>query len=137
MTSKFSDFNLKPELVETIHQLGYLEPTPVQIEVIPRMLAGKDLLAQSKTGTGKTAAFALPMLHNLDPEKPGIQGLVVAPTRELANQVANAIYHYGKGIGVRVTAIYGGQSYTRQIRKLNQGVDIVVGTPGRLLDLIR
>jgi len=136
VTSKFSDFNLRPQLVETVHQLGYLEPTPIQSEVIPRMLAGKDVLAQSKTGTGKTAAFALPMLHNLDPENPHIQGLVVAPTRELANQVANAIYHYGKEVGVRVIAIYGGQSYSRQLRKLENGVNIVVGTPGRLLDLI-
>ncbi|MCB2178460.1 DEAD/DEAH box helicase [bacterium] len=136
VTSTFNDFNLRPQLVETVQQLGYLEPTPVQSEVIPRMLDGKDVLAQSKTGTGKTAAFALPMLNALDPKLDGIQGLVVAPTRELAVQVANAIYHYGKEIGVRVLAIYGGQSYSRQFRKLEQGVDIVVGTPGRLLDLI-
>jgi ATP-dependent RNA helicase DeaD len=124
-------------MVETITQLGYQHPTPVQISVIPLMLAGKDVVAQSKTGTGKTAAFALPMIQKLDPARDQIQGLVVTPTRELAMQVSNAIYQYGQGKEVRVVAIYGGQSYKRQTYRLNQGVDIVIGTPGRLLDLIR
>lgn len=137
MTLEFSQLKLDPLLVEAVHQLGYQHPTPVQSAVIPLMLAGRDVIAQSKTGTGKTAAFSLPMIHGLDPELAQIQGLVVAPTRELAMQVADAIYHYGKPKNVRVTAIYGGQAYKRQIQRINQGVDIVVGTPGRLLDLIR
>ena len=137
MTSDFSQLMLDPQLVETVHQLGYQLPTQVQAEVIPLMLAGEDVLAQSKTGTGKTAAFSLPMIHALDPEKAQVQGLVVAPTRELAMQVADAIFHYGKSKNVRVVPIFGGQSYQRQLRKIHQGVDIVVGTPGRLLDLIR
>jgi len=137
VTLEFSQLKLDPLLVEAVHQLGYQHPTPVQSAVIPLMLAGRDVIAQSKTGTGKTAAFSLPMIHGLDPELAQIQGLVVAPTRELAMQVADAIYHYGKPKNVRVTAIYGGQAYKRQIQRINQGVDIVVGTPGRLLDLIR
>lgn len=137
MTVDFSHLKLDPRLVETVHQLGYEHPTPVQTAVIPLMLAGEDVLAQSKTGTGKTAAFSLPMVHALDPEIKHVQGLVVAPTRELAMQVAAAIYQYGQAKGVRVVAIFGGQSYKRQIQRINQGVDIIVGTPGRLLDLIR
>ena len=137
MSNDFRQFNLHSHLVEAVQQLGYVEPTPIQSAVIPLMIDGKDVLAQSKTGTGKTAAFALPMLNALDSKSGAVQGLVVVPTRELAMQVSNAIYHYGKNKDVRVLAIYGGQSYTRQVRKLNQGVDIVVGTPGRLLDLIK
>ncbi len=97
MTNEFSQLGLDPEMVETITQLGYEEPTPVQESVIPLMLAGQDLVAQSKTGTGKTAAFALPMIQILDQERKRIQGLVVAPTRELAMQVSNAIFEYGQG----------------------------------------
>ncbi|MBN2043777.1 MAG: DEAD/DEAH box helicase [Anaerolineales bacterium] len=137
MTNEFSQLGLDPQLVETLVHLGYEQPTPVQISVIPLLMDGQDVVAQSKTGTGKTAAFALPMIQRLVPERDQIQGLVVAPTRELAMQVSNAIYRYGQGKGVRVAAIYGGQSYTHQTRRLAQGVDIVIGTPGRLLDLIR
>ena len=137
MTNEFSQLGLDPEMLETLSELGYQTPTPVQISVIPLMLSGRDVVAQSKTGTGKTAAFALPMIQSLDPAQKGIQGLVIAPTRELAMQVSNAIFSYGQGKGVRVAAIFGGQAYTRQTRRLSQGVDIVIGTPGRLLDLIR
>lgn len=137
MTIDFSQLNLDPQLVETVRQLGYQQPTAVQEAVIPLMLDGLDVLAQSKTGTGKTAAFSLPMIQALDPDLHAVQGLVVAPTRELAMQVADAIYHYGKDKGVRVVAIFGGQSYKRQFYKLEKGVDIVIGTPGRLLDLIK
>jgi ATP-dependent RNA helicase DeaD len=136
VTTDFSHLSLDPQLVETVHRLGYQQPTSVQAAVIPLMLAGQDVLAQSKTGTGKTAAFSLPMLHALEPGLQTAQGLVIAPTRELAMQVADSIYHYGKDKGVRVVAIFGGQSYKRQIHRINQGVDIVIGTPGRLLDLI-
>ncbi|MEE8390844.1 MAG: DEAD/DEAH box helicase, partial [Anaerolineae bacterium] len=107
-----------------------------QEKAIPLLLAGRDVLGQAQTGTGKTAAFALPMLHALDSQCANVQGLVVAPTRELANQVAKAICSYGSHRDVRVLPVYGGQSYNRQINRLKRGVDIVVGTPGRMLDLI-
>lgn len=136
LAKDFSSLGLSPELVETVHQMGYEAPTQVQSAVIPLMLSGQDVLAQSKTGTGKTAAFALPMIQAVDLSAGSVQGLVVAPTRELAMQVADAIYQYGRSREIRVAAIFGGQSYKRQIQRLNQGVEIVVGTPGRLLDLI-
>jgi ATP-dependent RNA helicase DeaD len=100
------------------------------------MLTGQDVIGQAQTGTGKTAAFALPLLHRLQPEQPGVQGLILAPTRELALQVAQAIRGYGKHLGARVATVYGGQSYSLQINQLRRGVHIVVGTPGRLIDLM-
>ncbi len=136
MNNDFSQFNLHPELVQAVAGLGYQTPTPIQTQVIPIMLDGRDVIGQAQTGTGKTAAFALPMLHNLVPDWEGVQALVLTPTRELANQVANAIYEYGRYRNVRVLPVYGGQPYGRQIHRLKEGVEIVVGTPGRLLDLI-
>jgi ATP-dependent RNA helicase DeaD len=117
--------------------LGYTQPTPIQARAIPELLAGRDVLGQAQTGTGKTAAFALPMLQLLDIHRTEVQGLVLAPTRELAIQVADAIYRYGHDLGGRVLPVYGGQPYTRQQRRLAQGVPMVVGTPGRTLDLVR
>ncbi|RLC69894.1 MAG: RNA helicase [Chloroflexi bacterium] len=137
MSVTFQTFGLRPELVQAVTELGYETPTPIQTGTIPLLLAGSDILGQAQTGTGKTAAFALPMLHALDPQCRAVQGLVVAPTRELANQVATAIHDYGSHQGVRVLPVYGGQSYSRQIGRLKRGVDVVVGTPGRMLDLIR
>lgn len=137
MNSTFSDLNLHPQLEQAIAELGYVSPTPIQSAIIPLMLAGKDIIGQAQTGTGKTAAFALPVLHNLVQEKKQVKCLVMAPTRELAMQVANAFFDYGKHRGMRVLAVYGGQPYERQTRRIKKGVDIVVGTPGRLLDLIR
>ena len=137
MTTDFSVFNLHPQLVQAVTELGYSEPTPIQTAVIPLMLAGQDIIGQAQTGTGKTAAFALPILQNLEPGRRDIQTLVLVPTRELALQVANAFLEYGRYCEVQVLAVYGGQSYSRQINHLKRGVDIVVGTPGRLLDLIR
>ncbi len=128
--------NLHPQLVQAVAELGYLSPTPIQAEVVPLMLAGQDVVGQAQTGTGKTAAFALPMLHALQPDQKYVQGLVLVPTRELALQVAGAIAAYGKHSNVRVLAVYGGQAYGPQIGQLRRGVDIVVGTPGRLFDLI-
>ena len=136
MANEFSSLGLQPDLVDTVHHLGYEAPTPVQTAVIPLMLSGRDVVAQSKTGTGKTAAFALPMIQSADPNAGCVQGLVIAPTRELAMQVAEAVFQYGRSKEIRVVAIFGGQSYKRQIQRLNQGVEIVVGTPGRLLDLL-
>jgi ATP-dependent RNA helicase DeaD len=137
MTIEFSELGLQPELVHALTDLGYIIPTPIQEKVIPLMLADHDVIAQAQTGTGKTAAFALPILQKLEPDRHIIQALVLAPTRELAMQVAQATCEYGKHVGVQVLAVYGGQPYSRQISRLRQGVDIVVGTPGRLLDLIQ
>jgi ATP-dependent RNA helicase DeaD len=137
MNTDFSQFDLHPELVQAVVERGYETPTPIQNQVIPVMLTGQDVIGQAQTGTGKTAAFALPMLHNLLPDWDDVQALVVTPTRELAKQVANAIYEYGHFQNVRVLPVYGGAPYGRQIRRLKDGVDVVVGTPGRLLDLIQ
>jgi ATP-dependent RNA helicase DeaD len=137
MITEFTELNLHPQLVQAVTEQGYTAPTPIQAGVIPLMLAGVDVIGQAQTGTGKTAAFALPMLHNLTPEHNHIQGLVLVPTRELALQVAGAITEYGRHSSVRVLAVYGGQAYGPQISQLRRGVDIVVGTPGRMLDLIK
>ena len=137
MTNEFTELNLHPQLVQAVTTLGYTAPTPIQSAVIPVMLSGQDVIGQAQTGTGKTAAFSLPILHSLERNQGHVQSLIMAPTRELAIQVAQAIYEYGQYRKVSVLPIYGGQSYDRQIRRLKKGVDIVVGTPGRLLDLIR
>ncbi len=137
MTTEFLLSGLNAELEQTVTDLGYIEPTPIQTEVIPLMLEGHDVIGQAQTGTGKTAAFMLPIIQTLDMRRDGIQALVLAPTRELALQVAKASTEYGKHLNVRVLAVYGGQPYYQQIKSLRQGVDIVVGTPGRLLDLIQ
>lgn len=135
MTTEFTSLNLRDELMQAITELGYSTPTPIQAALIPIMLTGADVIGQAQTGTGKTAAFALPILHNFQPQR-HVQCLVLAPTRELALQVADSMTEYGKHLGVRVLAVYGGQPYGPQISRLNRGVDVVVGTPGRLLDLI-
>jgi ATP-dependent RNA helicase DeaD len=136
MTTDFTELNLRPELVQAVIELGYLTPTPIQSAIIPLMLSGADVIGQAQTGTGKTAAFALPILNKIDSNKRRAQALIMTPTRELALQVANAIFEYGKHCNVRVLAIYGGSSYSRQMSRLQKGVDVVVGTPGRMLDLI-
>ena len=132
----FVDLGLRPELVNALSKLGYEEPTPVQREAIPPLLQGRDLLGQAPTGTGKTAAFALPLLQRL-PEGRGSRGpaaLVLVPTRELAIQVSEAIHRYGRDLGARVLPIYGGQPIGRQLSALQRGTDVVVATPGRALD---
>ncbi|WP_182902822.1 DEAD/DEAH box helicase [Microbispora sp. H10830] len=140
----FADLALGPELLKALTGLGYEEPTPIQREAIPPLLEGRDLLGQAATGTGKTAAFALPMLqrlhgaHPLGAEDGGGEpaGLVLVPTRELAVQVSEAMHRYGRDLGARVLPIYGGQPIGRQLRALERGVDVVVATPGRALDHI-
>ena len=132
----FSDLELRPELLEALTALGYEEPTPIQSEAIPPLLAGRDLLGQAATGTGKTAAFALPILQVLAGPFGRPSALVLVPTRELAVQVSEALHRYGRGIGARVLPIYGGQAITRQLGMLKRGVDVVVATPGRALDHI-
>lgn len=135
MTTEFSDLNLHPQLMQAINEQGYTIPTPIQTQMIPVMMTGQDVIGQAQTGTGKTAAFSLPILNNITPGLGPVQALVLAPTRELAMQVSKAMYTYGQHRGVRVLAVYGGQPYGRQISRLRKGVDIVVGTPGRLIDL--
>jgi len=137
----FADLGLCDDLVSTLADLGYEEPTPIQREAVPFVTTGRDLLGQAATGTGKTAAFALPMLHRLTgrttaARKSGPSGLVLVPTRELAVQVSEAIHRYGQRLDARVLPVYGGAPMGRQIRTLTDGVDIVVATPGRALDLI-
>ncbi|MCW2616691.1 MAG: deaD [Frankiales bacterium] len=143
MIRTFSDLDLRPELLGALTALGYEEPTPIQGEAIPPLLEGRDLLGQAATGTGKTAAFALPLLQRLEKRGRGAGpvALVLAPTRELAMQVCEAIHKYGKDLfgpanGARVLPVYGGQPIGRQLRELERGVDIVVGTPGRVIDHI-
>jgi ATP-dependent RNA helicase DeaD len=136
MTEEFITLNLRPELMRSVSELGYLEPTPIQSAIIPLMLGGADVIGQAQTGTGKTAAFALPILNNLQPGQSHIQALVMCPTRELALQVSQAFSEYGQFCDVRVLAVYGGQPYGPQITRLKRGVDVVVGTPGRMLDLL-
>jgi ATP-dependent RNA helicase DeaD len=136
MTTQFNDLTLRPELMQAVAALGYVEPTPIQAALIPVMLTGVDVIGQAQTGTGKTAAFALPILNNLESGQRHVQALVLCPTRELALQVADAIAEFGKVQAVRVLAVYGGQPYGPQISRLNRGVDVVVGTPGRLIDLL-
>jgi ATP-dependent RNA helicase DeaD len=136
MTEEFITLYLRPELMQAVSELGYIEPTPIQSAIIPLMLGGADVIGQAQTGTGKTAAFALPILNNLKPGQKHIQALVLCPTRELALQVSQAFSDYGQFLDVRVLAVYGGQPYGPQITRLNKGVDVVVGTPGRMLDLL-
>src|SRR5690606_34793778 len=128
---------LQDELLQALDELGYEEPTPIQVASIPALLEGKDVIGSAATGTGKTAAFALPMVQGIDPESRTVQALVLAPTRELAVQVAEAVHRYGKLRGVSVLPVYGGQSIERQLSALKRGVQVVVGTPGRVLDHIR
>ena len=135
--SAFAGLGLEPSLLTTLGELGYEEPTPIQREAIPPLLAGRDLLAQAPTGTGKTAAFALPALQALrtGPTPDGsASAVVLVPTRELAMQVAEALTRYGRDQGVRVLPVYGGQPIGQQLRSLRRGVDIIVATPGRAVD---
>jgi ATP-dependent RNA helicase DeaD len=135
--TNFNEIGLRPELMRAVIEVGYEEPTPIQARAIPAMIAGRDLVAQAQTGTGKTAAFALPILQRIDTNKHHVQALVLVPTRELAIQVAHATHLLGKYTGVTVLPVYGGQPIARQLRSLQQGVHVVVGTPGRVMDHIR
>ncbi len=132
----FSDLGLGPELLGALAVLGYEEPTPIQRETIPPLLEGRDLLGEAATGTGKTAAFALPLLQRIfaEGERGVPRALVLVPTRELAMQVSEAIHRYGRSLGARVVPVFGGQPIGRQLRALEHGADVVVATPGRALD---
>ncbi len=138
---RFEDLGLDPVLLTNIDRQGYTAPTPIQARAIPPVLEGRDLLGLAQTGTGKTAAFALPVLNAFAQSKGGSRGrnprvLVLAPTRELVSQVAEAFDTYGRGLGVRTTVIYGGVSQAPQVKALQRGVDVILATPGRLIDLL-
>ncbi|ATC97260.1 DEAD/DEAH box helicase [Pseudoalteromonas tunicata] len=135
---RFDQLNLLAPVLQAINEMGYITPTPIQSQAIPSLLAGKDVLGEAQTGTGKTAAFGLPLLSRLDADLKQPQMLVVCPTRELAIQVAEALTDFAKHIrGLFVATVYGGQSYTPQLRDLARGPQIVVGTPGRMMDHIK
>ncbi len=138
---QFDELNLHPHLLDALKELEYTTPTPIQEQSIPSLLDGKDLFGCVQTGTGKTAAFALPILHHLEPDGPvkgkrPIRCLVLAPTRELANQICDSFKAYGKYSKLRTMVIFGGVNQNKQVNQLNAGVDILVATPGRLLDLM-
>jgi ATP-dependent RNA helicase DeaD len=135
-TGGFAALGLAPELLDALDTLGYEEPTPIQRETIPLLLTGRDLLGQAATGTGKTAAFALPALQMIDARRVEPQVLVLVPTRELAVQVSEAMYRYGRELGVTVVPVFGGQPILRQLQALDRGAHVVVATPGRALDHI-
>lgn len=142
---RFNEMNLMPPLVSAVHKNGYHAPTPIQEATVPLVLAGKDVLGCAQTGTGKTAAFALPVLQLIakrkaarqEPSRRCIRALVLAPTRELALQNYEAFVLFGKGLPIRTAAVFGGVNQNRQVEELKRGVDILVATPGRLNDLIR
>jgi ATP-dependent RNA helicase DeaD len=133
----FASLGLVDRLLEALVRLGYEEPTPVQRATIPLLLTGADVLGQAATGTGKTAAFALPILQGIGAGAPAVpSALVLVPTRELAVQVSEAMFKYGQGLGIKVLPVFGGQPIGRQLRELDHGVHVVVGTPGRVIDHI-
>ena len=138
LETSFADLGLSAPIISALTDLGYEKPSPIQAECIPHLLNGRDVLGMAQTGSGKTAAFSLPLLHNIDASLKAPQILVLAPTRELAVQVAEAMTDFSKHMhGVNVVALYGGQRYDVQLRALRQGPQVVVGTPGRLLDHLK
>src|SRR6267154_1123365 len=130
----FSKLGLSPAMLQGVKAMGYVEPTPIQLRAIPLILAGRDVIGSAQTGTGKTAAFALPVLSKLDKHQPSPRVLVLEPTRELAAQVETAIRDYARFTDLKVTVVFGGVGYGKQNDELKAGADIVVATPGRLLD---
>ena len=134
---KFNELNLSAELLAEVDKAGFVEASPIQEQTIPLALEGKDVIGQAQTGTGKTAAFGLPTLEKIHTEDQTIQALVIAPTRELAVQSQEELFRFGRSKGVKVRSVYGGSSIEKQIKALKSGAHIVVGTPGRLLDLIK
>ena len=133
----FAALSLSPATLKSLEEKGYESPTPVQEESIPLALQGKDLVVQSRTGTGKTAAFGIPIVERIDPAQDRVQAVVLAPTRELAVQVAVEVKELGKGRGVKVESVYGGDSMERQIEGIRAGAHVIAGTPGRVLDHLR
>lgn len=131
----FTDFNLSQPILNAINEAGFTEPSPVQKEAIPLVLEGHDLIAQAQTGTGKTAAFGLPMMSMMEADGT-IEGLVIVPTRELAMQVSDELYRFGKNAGIKTATVYGGASYNKQLERIAQA-SVIIATPGRLQDLLK
>ncbi len=129
----FNDFNLKKEILQRLQEIGFEKPSPIQEKAIPVILAGRDVVAQAQTGTGKTAAFGLPILNKIKPDE---KALIITPTRELAIQVSEEIFRFGKYLGIHTATVYGGSSYNRQIKHI-QNSQFIIATPGRLLDLLK
>lgn len=137
MTTDFSALGIRREINDILRESGITQPTPIQVQAIPIILDGKDLVGQSQTGTGKTLAFVLPILEKIDSTKPMVQALIITPTRELALQITNEVTKLASKLGINVLSVYGGQDVERQIKKLKGGTQIVIGTPGRLMDHLR
>ncbi|KYZ78105.1 RNA helicase [Anaerosporomusa subterranea] len=137
MSTDFISLGIRREIQEYLYKDGITTPTPIQVQAIPVLLAGKDLIAQAQTGTGKTLAFLLPLFEKLQPQKPNVQVVIVTPTRELALQITQVATQLAEPFGAQVLSVYGGQDVERQIAKLKAGVQVVIGTPGRLLDHVR
>jgi len=140
--TQFTDLGLDKALIKALAEKGYASPTPIQAQAIPGVMAGRDLLGVAQTGTGKTAAFALPILHRLAADRKaaprrGCRCLVLAPTRELATQIGESFKTYGRHLGMSTAVIFGGVKYGAQIKALAAGIDVLVATPGRLLDHIQ
>jgi len=136
VTITFDDLNLKKEVLQAVKYAGFTTPSPIQAQAIPFVLDGRDMVAQAHTGTGKTAAFGLPAISMMKLNA-GVQVLVITPTRELATQVSDELFKYGRNLGVRTVTVYGGSSYKRQLDLIQRGANIVVATPGRLLDILK
>ncbi len=132
----FDDLGLNKDMLRSVKNAGFVTPSPIQEAAIPFILQGRDIVGQAHTGTGKTAAFGLPALNNID-VRSGVEILVITPTRELATQVSDELYKYGRNINARTVTVYGGSSYKRQIDLIDRGASIVVATPGRLLDILK
>lgn len=137
MTKRFDDFGLHPDILKGIYDIGFEEPSPIQTECIPAVLRGEDVIGQAQTGTGKTAAFGIPVLDRIQTNIHQVQSIILTPTRELAIQVSEELRRIGRPRRVKTLPIYGGQSIGRQVKALQQGVHVVIGTPGRLLDHLR
>ena len=135
-TITFDDLGLNSDILRAVKDAGFSVPSPIQAAAIPFILDGRDIVGQAHTGTGKTAAFGLPALNNMKKNN-GVEILVITPTRELATQVSDELFKYGRGIGARTTTVYGGSSYKRQIDLIERGASVVVATPGRLLDILK
>jgi ATP-dependent RNA helicase DeaD len=136
MTLLFNQLGLSQHRIQCLEDLGFASPTPIQCQAIPLLLEGRDMIGQAQTGTGKTAAFSLPILEQVDPDSKTVQALILTPTRELAMQVGQAFQSFKANPKIRILAVYGGQAIEPQISQLRRGVQVVVGTPGRVLDLI-
>ena len=136
--ARFEDLGLCPEIMKAVKNMGFEEASPIQAKAIPAMLEGKDIIGQAQTGTGKTAAFGIPLLEKIDPKNKKLQAIVLCPTRELAIQVAEEIRNLAKYMhAIKVLPIYGGQEIVKQIRSLKSGTQLIIGTPGRVMDHMR